>query len=140
MSERFTIATEPHDPAVQQALVDALVAFSRAKVGRPEPIRFQVVARNGDGTLLGGASAKFHFDVLFLDDLWVADSLRGAGLGTALMRAFETRGRELGARLAWLDTMSWQARPFYEKLGYTVFGELPYSGGAHTQFFLRKFL
>jgi GNAT superfamily N-acetyltransferase len=140
MRRDFILTVEPHDPAVQQTLSDAIVAFSRAKVGRPEPIRFQVLARSRDDALVGGAAAKFHFDVLFLDDLWVEEGLRGTGLGTELMQAFEAHGRTLGAKLAWLDTMSWQARPFYEKLGYAVFGELPYSGGRHTQFFLRKML
>jgi hypothetical protein len=42
--------------------------------------------------------------------------------------------------VVWLDTYSWQARPFYEKLGYDVFGELPYRGGAHRRFFMRKTL
>ncbi len=140
MNTEPIVRVEQPDPAVQKFLSDAIVAFGREKVGRPEPVRFHVVARGGDGEIVGGAAAKFHFDVLYLDDLWVHAGARGSGLGSRIMALFETRGRELGARVAWLDTLSWQARPFYEKLGYAVFGELPYSGGAHTQFFMRKFL
>jgi len=37
-----------------------------------------------------------------------------------------------------LYTLSWQARPFYEKLGYRVFGEMPFADGAHRRYFMRK--
>src|SRR6516165_7091346 len=38
---------------------------------------------------------------------------------------------------AWLDTFSFQARGFYEKLGYEEFGRLDYPPGHHRHF-LRK--
>lgn len=38
---------------------------------------------------------------------------------------------------AWVDTFSFQARGFYEKLGYTVFGQLDYPP-EHRRFFLEK--
>ena len=42
--------------------------------------------------------------------------------------------------LAYLETASFQARPFYEGLGYTVFGELAGVAEGCTLFFLRKLL
>ena len=38
----------------------------------------------------------------------------------------------------WLDTFSFQARRFYEKLGYVVFGELPDYPAGHSRYFLQK--
>ena len=34
--------------------------------------------------------------------------------------------------------MSFQAKPFYEKLGYTQFAELAWLGGRHARHFMRK--
>ncbi|MGC6728099.1 hypothetical protein ACP0GO_26835, partial [Escherichia coli] len=38
----------------------------------------------------------------------------------------------------WLDTYSFQARGFYEKLGYTVFGTIDDFPPGHQRFFGRK--
>jgi hypothetical protein len=43
-----------------------------------------------------------------------------------------------GCRGAYLDTFSYQARPFYEKLGYAVFGTLDDYPPGHQRFFMRK--
>jgi hypothetical protein len=50
----------------------------------------------------------------------------------------ETEGRKRGAHDAWLYTMSWQARPFYEKLGYTCVGETPFMGERYRRYFMWK--
>jgi hypothetical protein len=54
------------------------------------------------------------------------------------MLAIEGAAEERGCERAHLDTFSYQARPFYEKLGYRVFGELEDYPPGHTRFFLRK--
>jgi hypothetical protein len=40
----------------------------------------------------------------------------------------------------WLDTYSFQARGFYERLGYTVFGTINDYPPGHSRFFLTKTL
>jgi hypothetical protein len=37
-----------------------------------------------------------------------------------------------------VETADWQARPFYEKLGYTVFATLDNCPEGHTRYFLKK--
>jgi hypothetical protein len=49
----------------------------------------------------------------------------------------EGRARERGCHSAWLDTFSFQARGFYEKLGYEEFGRLEYPPD-HYRHFMRK--
>ena len=55
------------------------------------------------------------------------------------MAAAEAEGRRRGCAIVWLDTFEFQARPFYEKLGFTVFGTLDYPAG-FKRFFLQKSL
>jgi GNAT superfamily N-acetyltransferase len=117
---------------------DGLTDFNRRAVGFPEPIPVNVAVRSGDGELRGGVVARVAFDTIYIDIVWLDDSLRGGGHGRAMMTRVEDKARQLGARIAWLYTLSWQARPFYEKLGYRVFGEMPFHGGTHHRYFMRK--
>ncbi|HLP03421.1 MAG TPA: GNAT family N-acetyltransferase [Opitutaceae bacterium] len=59
--------------------------------------------------------------------LMVLPALRGRDLGTQLMEAVETRARERGVTLLFLDTSEGAggARAFYDKLGYTYVGGIP---------------
>jgi hypothetical protein len=43
-----------------------------------------------------------------------------------------------GCHSAYLDTFSYQSRPFYEKLGYEVFGTLDDYPRGHQRFYMRK--
>jgi len=57
-----------------------------------------------------------------------------------LLRATEDEGRRLGSHSAYLDTFSFQARPFYERHGYEVFGTLEDFPVGQQRYFLRKAL
>ena len=59
-----------------------------------------------------------------------------AALGTALLAAAEARRR--GCTMANLDTLSFLARPFYEKPGWTVFATLEDNPRGFTRYFLKK--
>jgi ribosomal protein S18 acetylase RimI-like enzyme len=50
--------------------------------------------------------------------------MRGSGLGRHLMRQAEEEARSRSCRGVWLDTYSFQARGFYERLGFVVFGTI----------------
>jgi len=61
---------------------------------------------------------------LFVELLFVPESLRGQGIGTDLIRRAESEAIARGCHSVWLDTFEFQARGFYERLGCTCFGEL----------------
>ena len=62
-------------------------------------------------------------DYLFANFLQLpAAPARGHDFGKELMKRGELYAAESGCTDAFLDTFSFQARPFYEKLGYRVFG------------------
>lgn len=100
--------------------------------------RFGLSLVDASGAAAGGLSAVAAWGWLFIDAVWVADSWRGQGAGRMLMAAAEARARDLGCHAVWLDTF--QARGFYEALGYTVFGHLEDYPGPQTRWFLRKSL
>jgi GNAT superfamily N-acetyltransferase len=90
------------------------------------------------GVLVGGATGYTHRGWLFIQYLWVSDELRGRGLGAHLLGRAETSARERGCRAVWLDTFSFQAPGFYEKLGYRQFGQLDEFPPGHARHFVWK--
>ncbi len=98
---------------------------------------FTVVLRAPDGALLGGAHAILNMGLVEVRGLWIEPSCRGAGHGRRIMAALEREAFGRGATRAALDTYEWQARDFYEKLGYRVFGTLSYPAGPR-RFYMEK--
>ncbi len=54
------------------------------------------------------------------------------------MEKLETTGREKGCVWAHVDTFSFQARGFYESLGYKVFATLDDYPPGHSRHYLKK--
>jgi len=50
----------------------------------------------------------------------------------------EEEARRRGCHSVHLDTLSFQALPFYQKHGYAVFGALENHPVGHTRYFLKK--
>ena len=94
--------------------------------------------KNTRGEWLGGLLGSLWGGWLHIRILWVDAAARGHGNGTRLLQAAETYAVERGCFAATLETHSFQARPFYEKCGYEVFGTLDDWPPGHAKFFLRK--
>jgi GNAT superfamily N-acetyltransferase len=93
---------------------------------------------DGSGELVGGFYGHTSYSWLMVEALWVAEQMRGCGYGSALLKQAEEHARQNGCHSAWLDTFSFQARGFYEKQGYTLFGELPNYPAGHQRYFLSR--
>ncbi len=85
---------------------------------------------------MGGLSGVLSWGWLFVDALWVDAAARSRGAGRTLMARAERHAVEAGCHAAWLDTF--QAKGFYEAIGYTVFGALEDYPAGQTRYFLRK--
>ena len=94
--------------------------------------------RDADGTILGGLYGATMWRWLAIDGLSVTAELRGRGYGSRLLAAAEARAIERGCVGAWLGTFDFQARAFYERQGYEVYGALTGFPAGHTHFHLRK--
>ena len=85
------------------------------------PIRpFSIFIKDPKEQVLGGTSGTLFYGSLYVDSLWVDKTLRHQGWGKKLMYEAEKIGREHGALFVTLNTMDWEALPFYQKLGYSV--------------------
>nr|WP_243436145.1 GNAT family N-acetyltransferase [Acanthopleuribacter pedis] len=93
---------------------------------------------NAEGTVVGGFYGATYWQWLEIVALWVQPELRGRGYARELVLLGEKEAARRGCRGAFVDTFSFQARGFYEKLDYTVFGVLPNFPAQHERFYLRK--
>ena len=98
---------------------------------------FTLVLRAEDGRLLGGVHAILNMGLAEIRGLWIEPACRGQGLGRRMMAAVEREAAARGMSRVALDTYDWQARGFYEKLGYRVFGTLGYPAGTQ-RFYMEK--
>jgi GNAT superfamily N-acetyltransferase len=73
-----------------------------------------------DSKVVGGILGDFNNDYLYIDELWVDTKHRGIGVGKELMKYAEGMAIDRGITYAHLGTGDFQARSFYEKLGYEV--------------------
>jgi GNAT superfamily N-acetyltransferase len=78
------------------------------------------------------------WDSFYVDMLVAPEGYRGAGHGGSLMAQVEDEARSRGCRNIWLDTFAFQARPFYEKLGFRVFGQIDGPSPIFPRYFMIK--
>jgi catechol 2,3-dioxygenase-like lactoylglutathione lyase family enzyme len=135
----LTLEDEPSEADVQ-VLREGLTAHALPTTGLSGFKPVAVFARDGDGTIAGGTLALINWNWLHVALLWVAEPLRGTGLGRRILSAIEEVGVQRGCTSAHLDTFSYQARPFYERHGYELFGTLDDYPAGHRRFFMRKSL
>jgi predicted N-acetyltransferase YhbS len=121
---------------VERRLLDALRQNLPPSDGKP----LTLVARDLQGGMTGGLVGSTSYGWLLVTMLWVAEALRGQGLGARLMAEAETIARSRGCHGAWLDTSSARAERFYTRLGYEPFAVLMNGPGEQPQGHRRAFL
>jgi len=123
--------------ADEAAVVRGLLTFNEKWLGpsNDQPVRFVARAELG---VVGGLLGHTRWNWLYVAKLWVDARARGRGIGTQLLMGAEELARKRGCTDASLDTFEYQARPFYEKLGYELFGTLDGYPPGYRQFYLRK--
>jgi GNAT superfamily N-acetyltransferase len=135
------ITSEPRaSPEDATFVKEGLALFNVAITGDSYYSPLAIFLRDGRGAVLGGALGHVWGGWLDLETLWVAEPLRGQGYGKKLLEATEDEARAQGCRGVFLTTFSFQARPFYERLGYEVIADVPDYPVGHTYHVLRKML
>jgi GNAT superfamily N-acetyltransferase len=133
------LTIEIESPPLKSTLdvIDKGLDVYNAQFSPAEYEEFAVALKTDGGEVKGGIYAISWGQMLFIKWLWVDEVHRRGGHGRALMLAAEAEGRKRGCTAIWLDTFEFQARPFYEKIGFAVFGTLDYPAG-FKRFFLQK--
>ncbi len=132
--------TDVADEADRAAIVAPLAVYNASQAGPSRHRPLVVHVRDNLNAVIGGLWGHTGYDWLATHLLVVPAGLRGRGIGTELMQRAETEAVARGCHGAWLDTFEFQARGFYERIGYVCFGELPDYPRGFSRYFMKKAL
>lgn len=132
--------TAAPDETAFNAILDAVVDYNTRMAGPSGHRPLAILIKNGSGAVTGGLWGGSGYGWLFIKLLFVPEALRAGGLGARLMAMAEQEAVQRGCRGIWLDTYAFQARGFYEKLGFRCFGELADYPVGFSRYFMCKTL
>lgn len=131
--------TDSDQPDVRKLLYAGLAAHNRKSVEAPQVRPLWVLLRQDErGPVIGGLMGATAWSHLRIEALFVPELMRGTGIGAQILAMAEEEARHRGCIGVWLDTYSFQAREFYERLGYEVLGEIADYPPGHTRYFMKK--
>jgi GNAT superfamily N-acetyltransferase len=141
MTPTISLLDKP-DPAAIKAIHAGLLAFNNQASGYAFDMQYLLITVSNPETneILGGLFGATAYGFLHIDMLYLPESMRDEGLGSQLMLRAEEEAVRRGCRGSYLDTFDFQARGFYERLGYSVCATLEDCPPGHTRFFLKKTL
>ena len=106
----------------EQALIDFLSAriaefnWQHWEVSERLPLAIQV--KSDKGEVIAGSAGRTFGDWLLIDTLWVSEELRGQNIGNDILAKMEDTAKKRGCNKCLLDTLNFQAMPFYQARGY----------------------
>jgi GNAT superfamily N-acetyltransferase len=121
----------------RNAVLKGLLGFNENKTSLVAD-NIWVFMRDRKNRVAGGVLGYTFGDWLHINIVWVEESFRNKDNGTKLLKMAENEAVKRGCKHVDLDTFSWQARPFYEKHGYTVFATLDNYPEGHRKHFMKK--
>ena len=139
MAQLIVAVDDAPDDETKRLLGDGLDAFNDEATGTNDRRPLAVIIRDPDtGQVLGGVSGRTSLGLLFLDIFYLPGPLRGAGLGSRVLRLAEEEARRRGCRAGVLYTISFQAPGFYERNGWRAFGDIPCHPPGTSRVFMTK--
>ena len=129
---------ENPSPQDVRFVIGNLIAFNDTRAEHEHYRSLTIFLRDIEGEIVGGLLGCTNWRWLFISHLWISENLRGGGYGQKLIAAAEHEAVKRGCKHAHVDTFSFQAPGFYEKLGYRVFGTLEDYPEGHSRIFLQK--
>jgi GNAT superfamily N-acetyltransferase len=135
------IKVQPHEVVI---IENKITSYNNSKVPfiQEQPfINLNFCIKDDSGLIIAGiTSLMYCWGMLFVDILAVDEKYYKNGLGSKLLSHVENEAKKLGATLAHLDTFDFQAKDFYLKHGYEVFGVLDDCPKGHKRFYMKKVL
>lgn len=123
-------------------VIENLVNYNLSKVPQIQEQAFMWINRvikDNDGKIIAGINSKMYcWNCLYIDSLWVNDNFRNEKIGSKLLNEIEKIAIERGCKLIHLDTFDFQAKDFYIKQGYEIFGVLNDCPDNHKRYYMKK--
>ena len=140
MTNELSIAIEAPNNADMGKVMHQLQAYNASKAGGEVPDYLFIAARDAAGEIKGGLIGGVYLGWLTVTVLTLDESLRGQGHGAKLLKLAEEEAVRRGCPRVFLETLSFQSLPFYEKQGYRVHSRLEGFPPGGTRYALTKML
>jgi GNAT superfamily N-acetyltransferase len=137
MKTTLEVTAEPL-PQDLASLSGSLTAFNDADVGASGRKLLAVFMRDEGGAIVAGISGYTAWGWLYVQWLWVDETLRGRRVAAGMLDAAEREAMARGCHGAWIDTFNPLAARVYERQGYRPFGSLPDFPVGRSRIFLQK--
>jgi GNAT superfamily N-acetyltransferase len=137
VSQPYVIEEEPSAADVR-ALENGLYRYNVEQTGRDDGRWLAIFVRDAEGKITAGLSGWTWAGWLKVSNLWVRHDLRRKRLGSDLLKAAETEAAARGCTRATLDTYSFQAPNFYQRLGYRIVAAVDNLPAGHKHYTLVK--
>ena len=134
------ILSDDPSPDDVQFIDDQINEHNMVRTGRRDARQLALFLRDGQQSIVAGLYGFTWAGWLEIKLLWVREDLRGRGHGRRLIETAEAEARARGCQDVWLDSYTFQAPAFYQRLGYKVFGSLEDYPAPHGRVFLTKTL
>jgi len=115
-----------------------LARFNQKTAGKYHYRRTVLTARSDSGRIVGGLILQSWWKESYIELLWLSERARRHGVGSELVAEAERRARRRGSKLLHLNTYSFQAPRFYEKLGFRCCGRMSGSPKGESRYFYVK--
>lgn len=141
MQNNYCIEVQDNiDPSDMHTLIAALVEFNASHAGGEKPCYLMITVRDSAHRIVGGLVGATYLGWLQISVVWMSETLRKMRYGTRLMYQAEQEALKRGCPRVFSETLSFQALPFYEKLGYKVVSEIADFPTGGTRYALVKYL
>ena len=132
------IRAEEWSAALADYLEDRLYEFNVGATGIADGRGLALVVRDDAGRVVAAALGHTWSGTCELKQVWVDESLRGGGLGRALVLRAIAEAEARGCTQLLLETHSFQAPQFYEKLGFRELHRCVVYPHGHAQIWLLR--
>ena len=133
----WVLSERPNEKDVQM-LRQHLRDFNVTRANSQEGYGIAIFLRDDKDQIVAGISGWLWGECLEIDYLWVQETIRAQGIGKRLVLALEEAAVVRGCHQITLETFSFQAPEFYQKLGYSVFGVIEGFGNRYRKFYMQK--
>jgi GNAT superfamily N-acetyltransferase len=137
---RLNVRVDQDVDGVAAVLRRRIYEFNDDATGLRDGAELAFSVRSRDGTVEAAVYGWIWGGCGYVDLLWVAENLRGQGVGTELMDRAEAAARTAGCTQMVLSTHSFQAPGFYHARGYREVGRTDGYPRGHAHLYLVKAL
>lgn len=139
MTEPEIFVTDAPDDEAHRLIEEGLGDYNEQQAGYRDWRPLAVLARDpASGRVIGGFIGRTSLGLLFIDLVYLPETLRGHNLGSRMLRLVEKEGARRGCRSGVLYTISFQAPGFYERHGWQEFGRVPCDPPGTSRVFMTK--